>query len=264
MSDARLRELERRWQESGSVEDEAALLAARTRAGQLEPCALRLQAYLGHPAARRALGEDPEPTLARPGRRLNKALERFGSANGVVDHLAFACEDLAGPAGHELVAREMARFLLMSSEEEERARDPDATRGERVSLEAVLGARFDLAGRRLLFPSAHGLLPPAEAEAVRAATNGWGSSDFEGYARAFSDPPYGLSIRSLVKIERLFLDMWRELIGSFEPAEVEVYSWTTEQWSYWDAGREWWGSFLWTVRPPGDRPWVGIAASATD
>ena len=51
MSDARLRELERRWKRSKAVEDEAALLAERVRVGELDQNMLDLAARLGHPAA---------------------------------------------------------------------------------------------------------------------------------------------------------------------------------------------------------------------
>lgn len=51
MSDARLRELERRWRETGSVEDEAAWLAARLRAGEVSAAQVELWAYCGRAAA---------------------------------------------------------------------------------------------------------------------------------------------------------------------------------------------------------------------
>jgi len=53
MSDERLRELERRWRESGELDDEVAWLAERVRAGELSPRALELAAHLGHEAAGR-------------------------------------------------------------------------------------------------------------------------------------------------------------------------------------------------------------------
>ena len=56
MSDARLRELERRWRESGSVEDEAAYLRERVRVGDLRQDRLELAAYCGHEAAARISG----------------------------------------------------------------------------------------------------------------------------------------------------------------------------------------------------------------
>ncbi len=51
MSDERLREAERRWKESGSVEDEARYLLERVRAGTLTQERLELAAYCGHHAA---------------------------------------------------------------------------------------------------------------------------------------------------------------------------------------------------------------------
>ena len=59
MSDDRLRELERRFSESGSVDDEAAYLSELVRVGDLPREQLELASYCGHPAARQALGEGP-------------------------------------------------------------------------------------------------------------------------------------------------------------------------------------------------------------
>ncbi|MBL4846152.1 MAG: hypothetical protein JKY65_11545 [Planctomycetes bacterium] len=58
MGDADLRELERRWRETGSVEDEAAWLLERVRVGDLERGMLELAAYFGHRAARAVLQDD--------------------------------------------------------------------------------------------------------------------------------------------------------------------------------------------------------------
>ena len=51
MSDERLRELERRWKETGAVEDEAAYLLERVRSGDLTQGSLEMAAYCGHQAA---------------------------------------------------------------------------------------------------------------------------------------------------------------------------------------------------------------------
>lgn len=55
MSDKRLRGLERRWKESGSIEDEVKLLQERVRMGDLTQERLRLASYCGHPASLAAL-----------------------------------------------------------------------------------------------------------------------------------------------------------------------------------------------------------------
>ena len=67
MSDARLRELERRWRESGSTEDEAAYLRERVRVGDLTQERLELAAYCGHEGALRATGVRSSPRLTSEG-----------------------------------------------------------------------------------------------------------------------------------------------------------------------------------------------------
>lgn len=62
MSDARLRALERTWRESGRSADEQAWLAARLRAGELDPQRLALAAWLGHLPAQAPSGVKP-PSL---------------------------------------------------------------------------------------------------------------------------------------------------------------------------------------------------------
>jgi hypothetical protein len=58
MSDQKLRDLERRWRETGTVEDEAAYLLERMRVGELSSEKLELAAFCAHEGARRALGSD--------------------------------------------------------------------------------------------------------------------------------------------------------------------------------------------------------------
>jgi hypothetical protein len=62
MSDQKLRELERRWKETGSTEDEAAYLLERVRVGDLTRERLELAAYCGHEGARKATSaQTPAP-----------------------------------------------------------------------------------------------------------------------------------------------------------------------------------------------------------
>ena len=92
----------------------------------------------------------------------------------------------------------------------------------------------------------------------------------KGYAGAFTDPPYGLSvyannqIRTLPKVEvnQLFLALNQALFGSL--ATMQIYEWPTDWSPYFDAGHEWWGSFLWTLYNPSQQWMVGVAASTTD
>lgn len=56
-----LGELQRRWKESDSVEDEVAYLLARVQLRDLEEKWLRLASHAGYVAAQKALSEDPAP-----------------------------------------------------------------------------------------------------------------------------------------------------------------------------------------------------------
>jgi hypothetical protein len=73
--DERLRELERRWKQTGAVADEAACLQERLRLGELERDRLDLAAHAGYEGALLAGGAPaPDPALAA---RL-RGLERWG------------------------------------------------------------------------------------------------------------------------------------------------------------------------------------------
>lgn len=63
MADDGLRALERRYRDTGAVDDHARWIAARVRVGELSEHRARLAADLGHDAARLAVSEPPTSTL---------------------------------------------------------------------------------------------------------------------------------------------------------------------------------------------------------
>lgn len=77
MSDARLRELERRWLESGSLEDQAAWLNARVAAGELARERLELAARCGHEGALQALSGPWRNRATRFHAELRRAAEQL-------------------------------------------------------------------------------------------------------------------------------------------------------------------------------------------
>jgi len=109
MSDSRLQELRRAWEASESVEDEAAYLRERVRAGELKPSAVELAAYAGHPAAERAAGQ--AASTAERAYAFCRGLLRWGpkpiavALRGVL--LFFEPDD---EAGHEASARALEWF----------------------------------------------------------------------------------------------------------------------------------------------------------
>lgn len=86
MSDERLRELERRWRECGSVEDEAAYLRERVRVGELTKERLELAAYCGEPGAQ--LAADLRLDVPLDWRSWALGLERWGAWVGLHAYLA--------------------------------------------------------------------------------------------------------------------------------------------------------------------------------
>ena len=93
MTDANLRDLERRFRASGSVEDEAAYLRARVQAGELEQSRLELAAHCGDPAASIAL---PTRAASEGLRAWTAGLRSQGQA--VATRAAVACGHVAYPA----------------------------------------------------------------------------------------------------------------------------------------------------------------------
>jgi hypothetical protein len=79
VTDSRLRADGRRAALTGALEDEAAWLLGRLRAGELPETRLRLLVHLDHPAARLALGESPPaPRTAQAWRRWAEGLAAWG------------------------------------------------------------------------------------------------------------------------------------------------------------------------------------------
>lgn len=90
MSDERLRQLERRWKETGSAEDEAVFLLARVRAGELTRERLELAAFCGSPGALRAAPQVVEKPSEDLGRLLEAVEESWGTLPAIGSGVAAA------------------------------------------------------------------------------------------------------------------------------------------------------------------------------
>ena len=85
----------------------------------------------------------------------------------------------------------------------------------------------------------------------------------EAFAYAFFQPPYSFMItKSNFEKGNFFLDFCRLLFTDI--SQIEVYMWSTDSSNYFDAGKEWWGAFFWTVYNPYWDRYIGIIASETD
>lgn len=77
------------------------------------------------------------------------------------------------------------------------------------------------------------------------------------YWYAFLEPPYGTSY-----LKSDFIVFNQILFPNKE--ETEVYRWNDDFSNYFDDGKEWWGTGLWTIYDKKTRVYVVIGASLTD
>ena len=90
----------------------------------------------------------------------------------------------------------------------------------------------------------------------------WSIPNVDGYKTAFFHPPHGL--RCSDHEGEVLFDRINVLVLSPDATGCEIFSWSTDWSNYFDAGKEWWGAFYWTVRPMGSDSIIVIGASTTD
>ncbi len=89
----------------------------------------------------------------------------------------------------------------------------------------------------------------------------WGNSNFSymTYWRAFSEPPYNIpySKQDFRKINSLLFPI------QFRN-DLEIYCWNDEFSNYFDDGKDWWGTTLWSVYGKWTKRFVIVGASLSD
>lgn len=85
----------------------------------------------------------------------------------------------------------------------------------------------------------------------------------KGFTEVFFEPPHSFGGK-MTKYERgmFFLEFTTKLFDDYE--RIKVYEWGTDCSNFFDDGKEFWGSYLWTVYNPVKDIYIGIAASTTD
>lgn len=111
-------------------------------------------------------------------------------------------------------------------------------------------------------------------------------SDSQSVVYALLDPPYGILLPELTgmnwgeKFARVEAEAQTKLLKKFmhtlgleyEKLDTNrnyfdrqvIYRWSDDWSNYFDQGKEWWGTFFWTILIPDKRRIVVIAASSTD
>lgn len=193
MTDARVREAERRWRETGAVADEARLLLERVRAQALDPHRLRLAAALGHAAALEALGEAAPPLPTDLG-TLMRALVDWGPEVVARAVVVLAEQELVrrGSAGPRSKVRrellDLCRPLVGLADVGDLATSSRGREGRRFVAQAIFaagsGAMETVELFRLGSQAARQLVAPGAELAVRAAVE----ADLAPWALGTGDP----------------------------------------------------------------------------
>lgn len=84
-----------------------------------------------------------------------------------------------------------------------------------------------------------------------------------GFVYAFMEPPYTLEAgETILERGKYLMGFMDHYFGKKEG--LEVFSWSTDCAPFFDAGKEWWGTFFWTVYCPEKDWYIGILGSSTD
>lgn len=83
------------------------------------------------------------------------------------------------------------------------------------------------------------------------------------FVHAFMEPPYSIQTGKTIKEKGDYLiDFMNYFFSDFN--RLEIMKWSTDCSDFFNAGKEWWGTYFWTVYNPNKDWYVGICGSETD
>lgn len=105
--------------------------------------------------------------------------------------------------------------------------------------------------------------------------------DYRGNTLAYAllEPPYNINIKLDATLgteqyyatkTKLFTELYREFVNEFlqlkdfDEENYVTYEWSDDWSNFFDAGKEWWGCFFWTIYNKQTHTIIVIGASATD
>ncbi|PLK50524.1 hypothetical protein [Uliginosibacterium sp. TH139] len=140
---------------------------------------------------------------------------------------------------------------------------------ELISLEKFLGSHFDLVARKLIVRGTqkpnlnrYFLAGFEEANVFERFPRHGGEFNCDGYAGCFAEPPHSIGATTSA-LEEWFELINAELFGGLN-RQLEIFSWGHDWSNYFDAGKEWWGAYFWSVHNPSLQRLAVIGASTTD
>lgn len=202
------------------------------------------------------------------------SVSRYREIGGVLDFAFFEDVGDTVQSAHEATEQALKRVLG----ERERF-DPALLRSapyRKLGKDAFLGDWFDSRSGLLIHrggvttDTGQNLVDPTykQLEGLRIQSSGspvpalWAGGQF---AYAFSQPPYGLQA-SPGEIQALFSKVCDVILPPW--LDSEILDWGSRDLmavsDYFQAGAEWWGAFLFTVRIPAQQRMTVILGSTTD
>ncbi len=83
------------------------------------------------------------------------------------------------------------------------------------------------------------------------------------FTYAFMEPPFSLQTgETLYERGEYFNNFIQNTFDDI--SKLEVFTWSKDCHNFFDAGKEWWGSYFWTVYNPTKNIYLGIVGSETD
>jgi hypothetical protein len=214
--------------------------------------------------------------------RLAEYLKTFKAWGGVVEHVPLDTKEApADPtARHHLAAvltleaiaqREATRIAEVAAKGHDVSRwrpiqtNPDKASGHPIEVAAMLGPFWDSKTGRLLIRGPHNpnVLVRLEAPGTPVVDLMTFGGPWGAYPGAFFEPPYDLHFPDQQSLQTVFNGIHDELFGGFGEL-LSIYEWSTDWSTYFDAGNDWWGSYLWTIENLRTGQMAGIGASSTD
>jgi hypothetical protein len=197
----------------------------------------------------RNIASDPE---------LSALLAKYDASGGVLDYAFLNLRD-EGPPEQTHRAAALAGIAEIDRRYEQWAAKHAS---KEYPIEEFFRLRWDESKLKGMQVTLEEFWGTDDVEPKPTGNHGWVIPNVDGYKTAFFHPPYSLRGLTDEHVE-LFARINRYVLGD-NPAEAEIFSWSTDWTNYFDAGHEWWGAFLWTIRPAGSPHLVVVGASSTD
>jgi hypothetical protein len=83
------------------------------------------------------------------------------------------------------------------------------------------------------------------------------------FVYAFMEPPYSIQTLKTIRERGEYLINFIRVFFT-DMTTLEIMKWSADCSPYFDAGKEWWGTFFWTVYNPKKDWYIGICGSSTD